>query len=132
LYLLIKEQSKDVAAELGVIGIAAQDVGGLIEVGLPAVAKKKIANGWFLDCSKRRYALRGGSQRQSSETISWKSPWIASGSSTGPSDSTPRKHGLSPTFTSLIAIDPRRCACVPGSDSNVRVIVPFVANKLPD
>jgi hypothetical protein len=27
-YFLIQEQSKDVAAELGVIGIAAQDVGG--------------------------------------------------------------------------------------------------------
>jgi hypothetical protein len=33
LYFLIKEQSKDLAAELGVIGIAAQDVGGVIEVG---------------------------------------------------------------------------------------------------
>jgi hypothetical protein len=40
LYLLIKEQSEDVAAELGVIGIAARDVGGFIEVGLPAVAKR--------------------------------------------------------------------------------------------
>jgi len=40
LYLVIKEQSKDVAAELGVIGIAAQEVGGFIEVGLPAVAKR--------------------------------------------------------------------------------------------
>jgi hypothetical protein len=40
LYLLIKEQSKDVAAVLGVIGIAAQDAGGFIEVGLPAVAKR--------------------------------------------------------------------------------------------
>jgi hypothetical protein len=40
LYLLIKWQSKNVALELGVIGIAAQDVGGLIKVGLPAVAKR--------------------------------------------------------------------------------------------
>jgi hypothetical protein len=39
LYLLIKEQSKEVAAELGVIGIDAQDVGDFIEVGLAAVAK---------------------------------------------------------------------------------------------
>jgi hypothetical protein len=40
LYLLINGQSKDVAAELGVIGIAAQDVGGFIDVGLPAMANR--------------------------------------------------------------------------------------------